>query len=82
MITLYVGNDREVFHVHQNLLCNASPVFKAALTGNFRESSDHSMDLPEEDVASVNRLLSWLYAKCYKVDDPVQKNICKLVSGR
>ena len=69
MVTLYVGNDREVFRVHQSLLCNASPVFKAAFDGNFRESSDHSMDLPEEDVGSVNRLVQWLYAKRYELDD-------------
>ena len=68
IVTLYVSNDREVFRVHQNLLCNASPVFKAALAGNFRESSDHSMDLPEEDVGSVNRLVQWLYSKRYDLD--------------
>ena len=69
IVTIYVSNDREVFRVHQNLLCNASPVFKAALAGNFRESSDHSMDLPEEDVGSVNRLVQWLYTKRYQLGD-------------
>ncbi len=69
VVTLYVGNDREVFCIHRNLLCNASPVFKAALAGNFRESSDLSMDLPEEDLGSVNRLVQWLYTQCYEVDD-------------
>ena len=69
MVTLYVGKDREVFCIHRNLLCNASPVFRAALIGNFRESSEHSMDLPEEDVGSVNRLVQWLYAKRYELDD-------------
>ena len=69
VVTLYVGNDREVFCIHRNLLCNASPVFKAAFTGKFRESSDFSMDLPEEDVDSLNRLLQWLYTKCYEIDD-------------
>ena len=68
MVTLYASNDREVFRVHRNLLCNASPVFKAALAGNFRESSDHSMDLPEEDIGSVNRLVQWLYTKRYQLD--------------
>ena len=69
MVTLYVGNDREVFHIHRNLLCNASPVFKAAFAGKFKESSDLSMDLPDEDVGSLNRLVQWLYTKCYEVDD-------------
>ncbi|KAK0515912.1 hypothetical protein JMJ35_001946 [Cladonia borealis] len=69
VVTLYVGNDREVFCIHRHLLCNASPVFKAALAGNFRESSELSMNLREEDLDSVNRLVQWLYTKCYEVDD-------------
>ena len=69
VVTLYVGNDREVFYIHRKLLCNASPVFKAAFAGKFRESSDFSMDLPDEDVGSLNRLVQWLYNNCYEVDD-------------
>ena len=69
VVTLYVSNDREVFYIHRNLLCKASPVFKAAFAGKFRESSDFSMDLPDEDVGSLNRLVQWLYTKSYEVDD-------------
>ncbi len=69
VVSLYVGNDRKVFYIHRNLLCNASPVFKAALAGTFRESSDLSMDLPDEDVGSLNRLVQWLYTKRYEVDN-------------
>lgn len=65
VVTLYVGNDREVFYIHRNLLCNASPVFKAAFAGKFRESSELSMELPDEDVDSLNRLVQWLYTKRY-----------------
>ena len=69
VVTVYVSNDREVFYIHRNLLCKASPVFKAAFAGKFRESSDFSMDLPDEDVGSLNRLVQWLYTKSYEVDD-------------
>ena len=69
VVTLYVSNDREVFYIHRSLLCKASPVFKAAFAGKFRESSDFSMDLPDEDVGSLNRLVQWLYTKSYEVDD-------------
>ena len=69
VVTLYVGNDRKVFYIHRCLLCNASPVFKAAFAGKFKESSELSMDLPDEDVGSVNRLVQWLYTQCYKVND-------------
>ena len=69
VVTLYVGSDREVFCIHRILLCNTSLVFKAAFAGIFKESSELSMDLSDEDVESVNRLVQWLYTKCYEVDD-------------
>ena len=69
VVTLYVGNDREVFCIHRSLLRNASPVFRAAFAGKFKESSELSMDLPDEDVGSVNRLIQWLYTTCYEVED-------------
>lgn len=81
IVTLYVSNDRAVFRVHQNLLCNASPVFQAALAGTFKESSDNSMDLPEEDVAAVNRLVQWLYTKRYQLGDLRPEKIWMLDSG-
>ena len=76
VVTLYVGNDRELFYIHRHLLCNASPVFKAAFAGKFKESSELSMDLPDEDVGSVNRLVQWLYTKCYEVDDYGSQEHC------
>ena len=44
-------------------------MFKAALAGNYRESAELTMDLPDEDADSVNRLVQWLYTKCYEADD-------------
>lgn len=67
MVTLYVGPDRNAFHVHLDLLCAASPVFKAAFSGNFKESTERSMDLPEDDHEAVNRLVQWLYSKEYQL---------------
>ena len=69
VVTLYVGSDREVFCIHRFLLCNTSLVFKAAFAGTFKESSELSMHLPDEDVGSVNRLVQWLYTGYYEVDD-------------
>lgn len=69
VVTLYVGNHRGLFCIHRNLLCNASPVFKAAFAGKSKESCALSMDLPDEDADSVNWLVQWLYNKCYEVDE-------------
>ncbi len=67
MVTLYVGPDRNAFHVHLRLLCAASPVFKAAFSGNFKESTERSMDLPEDDHEAINRLVQWLYSERYQL---------------
>ncbi len=72
MVTLYVGPDRNAFHVHLDLLCAASPVFKAAFSGEFKESTERSMDLPEDDHKAVNRLVQWLYSKEYQLPESLK----------
>ena len=54
--------------MHLNLLCNASPVFKAGFTtGRFEEGNKRSMDLIDDDVDAVDRLVQWLYTKTYTI---------------
>ena len=54
--------------MHLNLLCNASSVFKAGFTtGHFEESNRRSMDLIDDDVDAVDRLVQWLYTKTYTI---------------
>ena len=69
-MTLVAGSDQTACHVHQDLLCNASPVFKAAFSGAFKESSDRSILLPEDDAESVERLIQWLYTKHFQLVKP------------
>ena len=61
IVTLNVGPDKRTFHVHQNLLFKQSPVFKAAFSGECRESSERCMALPEDDPETVERFMQWLY---------------------
>jgi len=68
IVTLYVGQDRNAFHVHLDLLYMASPVFKAAFFGSFKESDDCSMSLPEDEICSIDRFVQWLYTKRYELD--------------
>ena len=63
MLTLHVGPDKALFHVHQDLLFDASPVFKAAFCGSFQEAFERSMPLADDDKDSVRRMISWLYTK-------------------
>lgn len=67
-VTLYVGTERAAYYVHRHLLCNASTVFKAAFTiQRFRESFKNSIELPDDDIDTVDRFMQWLYTKDYQL---------------
>ena len=63
IVALNVGPDKLTFHVHEELLFKYSPVFKAAFSGECRESSERCMALPEDDPETVERFMQWLYSK-------------------
>ena len=71
VVKFLVGPDEAVFHVHRNLLYDASPVFKAAFSGNFQEASEMSMPLPDDDKDSVQRMILWLYTRKLELTVPV-----------
>lgn len=73
VLTLRVGPGKISYHVHQDLLFNTSNVFKTAFSGKFLESSDRSMDLPDDDVESFERMAHWLYTKDLGLPKPVTK---------
>lgn len=49
------------FLVHENILYDASPVFKAAFQGRFAEAEKKSMTIKDLDVSMLSELLRWLY---------------------
>lgn len=55
IVTLIVGEENMPFYVHLNVICNESLVFKVALSEEFTEASNQSMNIP-------NRLYSKQYA--------------------
>lgn len=54
-------------YVHLDILCDESSVFRAAFLGEFKEATIQSMDLPEDDVESVERMIQWLYFNDYEL---------------
>lgn len=60
-VKLFVGATRECMTVHKGLLCTASPVFEAALTGNFAEAATNELELLEEETKTMENFLDWLY---------------------
>lgn len=62
-----MGEEKIPVYVHLDVLCDESSVFKAAFFGNFTEATMKSMDLPEDDVESVERMIQWLYFNDYEL---------------
>lgn len=61
MIDLFVGKEKTKIQVHQNILFNASPVFKAALDTQLKESAERSISLPEDDADIIDAIIQYLY---------------------
>ena len=73
VVSLVVGDDKTCFTVHRDLLCEASSFFKAAFmgAGEFKETSEQSMSLPEDNADTFELLVKWLYRK--SLSDPDRK---------
>lgn len=69
MVTLLVGESEKPFYVHLDLLCDASEFFRAAFKGNFQESSEKTMRLPEDDESIFELFVDWLYYQRYDDHD-------------
>lgn len=68
MVTLYVGKDRIEFHLQEDTLFDASPVFRKAFTSDFQEGSKRTMDLPEDDPGSFDHLIKCIYSESFDMD--------------
>ena len=64
MVILLVGGQKVPFHVHMDILCRSSSFFKSAFmgSGDFKETSERSMALPEDDAQAFDNILHWLYS--------------------
>ena len=61
MVLLVVGREKTEISVHENVLFEASPVFRTAFTSRFKESSERSIYLPDDDAALMDLLVQCLY---------------------
>jgi hypothetical protein len=62
MITIRVGSKpSKDFFVHKDVLCNHSPFFKGAVSGEWKEGKASLVHLPEDDQEIFSLYCSWLY---------------------
>lgn len=65
IVNIQVGAGKTSYQVHKNLLFGVSPFFRAGFSGGFKEALEKAMQLPEDDVYTFQRFVSWLYTKKY-----------------
>ncbi|KAL8686860.1 MAG: hypothetical protein Q9218_006811 [Villophora microphyllina] len=61
MVAIIVGKDRKTYYAHRDILCAGSDYFRAALMGQFKEAQSSRIEFPEEEPATLEVLLFWLY---------------------
>ncbi|KAK3997108.1 hypothetical protein QBC44DRAFT_377012 [Cladorrhinum sp. PSN332] len=64
LVKIAVGQEpvKHEYHIHESLLLEASEFFKKALMGPFKESQG-VLELPEEESATVETFIKWLYSR-------------------
>ena len=62
MVLLVVGEEKIELSVHENVLFEASPVFKTAFTSKYKEGSERSIYLPDDNADLMDALIQDLYA--------------------
>ncbi|KAL9133731.1 MAG: hypothetical protein Q9175_005086 [Cornicularia normoerica] len=61
MVDVFVGAKRKTFRLHEDLLCDRSDYFKATFIGEFAEAKSKELYLPEDNDASFELFVNWLY---------------------
>lgn len=62
--TLYVGQARVEFHVHQDTLTKLQ-FFRAALQGQFKEGLENAISMPDDDPIHMSAMIEFLYMGHY-----------------
>ena len=60
-VTVLVGKNERRFVAHQDILCRSSTFFQAACSGNWRESKEKLVRLPEQSSGAFSIYLHWCY---------------------
>ena len=68
MVLLIVGREETEILVHENVLFKASSVFKTAFTSRFKEGSERTIYLPDDDAALMDVLVQSLYSPASKLN--------------
>ena len=60
-VTLLVGPDKGKFLIHKDILCEASRYFDAAFSSGFKEATEQTLALEQENPRIVESFINWIY---------------------
>jgi hypothetical protein len=60
-VKIYVGPERKLWFLNQDLLCDRVPFFKGAFTSGFKEGKSKVMELPDDNAEAFGHLVDWVY---------------------
>ena len=80
-VDIFVGPKRKTFRVHEALLCDRSDYFKATFQGSFTEASIKELYLPDDNDASFQLFVNWLYGGDQHVGPPKTDDELEAVFG-
>ena len=80
-VDIFVGPTRKTFRVHEALLCDRSDYFKATFQGSFTEATTKELYLPDDNDASFQLFVNWLYGGDPHVGRPKTDDELEAVFG-
>ncbi|KAJ5318321.1 hypothetical protein N7476_004741, partial [Penicillium atrosanguineum] len=63
------------FQVHRAIVCSQSSFFDAAVKGGFKEAYLSHVDLPDDELGTIQRVVSFLYLQDYQETDESHSEI-------
>ncbi|QDS76434.1 hypothetical protein FKW77_004376 [Venturia effusa] len=81
LVTIEVGEEKQQFQVHRDILTASSTFFKAAFDGEFREAKEKLIHLTDTAPTTFRDFLAWLYSRRLGVpelddEDELEENEC------
>ncbi|KAJ5244798.1 hypothetical protein N7489_004894 [Penicillium chrysogenum] len=62
---LTISCEGRKFAVHRAIVCCQSSFFDAAVKGGFKEAASSQIDLPDDELATIQRVVTFLYIRDY-----------------
>jgi hypothetical protein len=65
-VKVYVGSERKLWFLNEELLCDRVPFFKGAFKSGWKEGKSKVMELPDDDPEAFGHLVDWVYTEVLK----------------